>query len=80
MEETEKYANLITAISTDFLMKEITEEHYKNTLEMTINKLLGKKSEKEMLHEFADYLQSKMFNVSHDSEFSDYVEVFLGVE
>ena len=33
------YAELIISMSTDFLMGNITEEHYKNTLLDAVNKL-----------------------------------------
>ena len=38
--ETKLYAELIIGMSTDFLMGTITEEHYKNTIEMTVKNLV----------------------------------------
>ena len=37
--ETEKYAELLISMSTDYLLGKIDEEHYKNVLEMTINNM-----------------------------------------
>ena len=38
--ETQKYAELIISMSTDYLLCKISEEHYKNTLEMAVKQLI----------------------------------------
>jgi hypothetical protein len=38
-DETQKYAELIISMSTDYLLGKITEEHYKNMVQLTVNKL-----------------------------------------
>ena len=38
--ETQKYAELIISMSTDYLLGKISEEHYKNTLEMAVKQLI----------------------------------------
>ena len=37
--ETQKYAELIISMSTDYLLSNISEEHYKKTLKMAVDQL-----------------------------------------
>ena len=40
MSDTKKYAELIIAMSTDYLLDKISEEHYKNTIDMAVRQLI----------------------------------------